>query len=184
MAGTACSISCASHGSITVMCGMARKMRHVFRRLMAWAVSRGEARQRADDLHVAVFFGDRLVNEVVGAARRKNRIGCRKGHESLAAIPRPRRTRAARPYPSDNSGREIPSRRCGDRCICRDRRSCRSLQDGSAPVRPKRARRARLRPLSLARDRRDHRGGRQAGLDRKQLGDVRSSCYSPCIEFA
>src|SRR3981081_1981205 len=34
--------------------------RQIFGRLMAWAVSGGEARQCADDLYVSLFFGDRL----------------------------------------------------------------------------------------------------------------------------
>ena len=43
--------------------------REVLGRLVARAVAGGQAGQGADDLDVQVFLGDRLVDEVVGAAR-------------------------------------------------------------------------------------------------------------------
>ena len=63
------------------------EQRQVLGRLVARAVAGGQARQRADDLHVAVLFRDRLVDEVVGAARSEHRIGRREGHEALGAMP-------------------------------------------------------------------------------------------------
>src|SRR6266516_5529992 len=54
---------------------------------MAGSVARGQARQRAGDLHVEVFLGDRQADEVVGAEGRKHGISGREGHEALPRHP-------------------------------------------------------------------------------------------------
>ena len=65
------------------------EQREIFGRLVARTVAGGEAGQRADDLDVEVFLGDRLVDEVVGTAGGEHRVG---GGERLNAFARHART--------------------------------------------------------------------------------------------
>jgi hypothetical protein len=57
--------------------------RQVFGGLVAGAVAGGQAGQGAADLDVQVFFGDHLVDEVVGAPRAEDRIGGGEGHQAF-----------------------------------------------------------------------------------------------------
>ena len=58
--------------------------REVVGRLVARAVAGGQPGQRADDLDVQPVFGDRHVDEIIGAARREHRIGGGERHEAFA----------------------------------------------------------------------------------------------------
>jgi hypothetical protein len=51
--------------------------------LVARSVARGQAGQRAADLHVEVLLGDDLVDEVVRAPRAEHGVGGREGKETF-----------------------------------------------------------------------------------------------------
>ena len=133
----------------------------VFRRLVARAVAGGEAGQGADDLHVAVFFRDRLVDEIVGASRREHRIGRSKGHEAFS---RHARSRAVKQLLRHThlivAIRKLLRENVQVRVLAEIGRESDDLGTAPRQFDERVAERRRLRPLTLRRDRRDHcRGG-------------------------
>ncbi|ASM77097.1 hypothetical protein VITFI_CDS1319 [Vitreoscilla filiformis] len=61
------------------MCGHLRHSLFDVQRIAR--IDDGQAEQRAAHLHVQVFFGDHLMDEVVGAARAEHRVGGGKRHQ-------------------------------------------------------------------------------------------------------
>ena len=142
----------------------------VFRRLVARTVAGGETRQGADDLHVAVFFRDRLMDEIVGAARSEHRIGRSKGHESFSRHARSRTVKQLfRHTHLIVAIGKLPRENVQIRVLAEIGRESDDL--GTAPRQFDEgvAERRRLRPLTLRRDRRDHCRGGKPRLSRRSV---------------
>ena len=145
----------------------AAEHRDVLGRLVARPVAGGQARQGAADLDVEVLLGDRLADEVVGAAGGEHGVGG--GERACKPFVRHAGRRppsaAARPCPSGRSGRDRP---CAKMCrsVYLPRSAVRPTISGrvSASCDQRLAERGRLGALALAGERGDHRRGGQARL--------------------